>query len=384
MDSPEKCIAFRDTNCITPALAMMAKDPAYSFTMENMLNLREYLERHPERAEEIGTPDPGGPDGVGGDVQSALRIAPHGRAARPADVFRPALAQADRARRRRARLLQSRRPRTGRPDAADPGQGRHPLHGHEPLSRGLLPLGQPRRKLRPDLLAGALRQRRGLSQRPAGRGRQDHPRQAGQMDGLLRRPRPAGRVSPAQFGRLLPADRLRAAHGLWNAAAGRAKPVPQGGAAKPVMQYSTARKFFEALDVKTAKLETITGERPGLWLYIHGPTHHWAISAAREAARLLPAAEAFSTIRALLEGDFFRLSGRAPRGRLASRDLSRPRLGRQGGPGHRPALPQEIRVRPRRGPGRARRGAGRDRRPCPGSIRPRAFPSSSSTACPGR
>ena len=53
MDSPEKCIAFRDTNCITPALAMMAKDPAYSFTMENMLNLMEYLERHPERAEEV-------------------------------------------------------------------------------------------------------------------------------------------------------------------------------------------------------------------------------------------------------------------------------------------------------------------------------------------
>ena len=54
MDSPEKCIVFRDTNCITPALAMMAKDPAYSFTMENMLNLAEYLERHPERAEEVG------------------------------------------------------------------------------------------------------------------------------------------------------------------------------------------------------------------------------------------------------------------------------------------------------------------------------------------
>ncbi|MBP1661528.1 MAG: mngB 4, partial [Candidatus Aminicenantes bacterium] len=39
MDSPEKCIIFRDANVITPALAMMAKDPAYSFTMENMLNL---------------------------------------------------------------------------------------------------------------------------------------------------------------------------------------------------------------------------------------------------------------------------------------------------------------------------------------------------------
>src|SRR5512137_3038275 len=54
MDSPEKCMIYRDTNCITPALAMMAKDPAYSFTMENMLNLMEYLERHPDRAGEIG------------------------------------------------------------------------------------------------------------------------------------------------------------------------------------------------------------------------------------------------------------------------------------------------------------------------------------------
>jgi alpha-mannosidase len=78
--------------------------------------------------------------------------------------------------------------------------------------------------------------------------------------------------------------------------------APGGG--KPVMQYSSARKFFEAIDVKTAKLETVTGERPGLWLYIHGPTHHWAITAAREAARLLPAAEAFSAVRALLEGSF--------------------------------------------------------------------------------
>jgi alpha-mannosidase len=84
----------------------------------------------------------------------------------------------------------------------------------------------------------------------------------------------------------------------WNAAGAGT------GDAKPVMQYSTARRFFESIDAKTAKLETITGERPGLWLYIHGPTHHWAITAAREAARLLPAAEAFSTVEHLLRGSF--------------------------------------------------------------------------------
>ncbi len=81
------------------------------------------------------------------------------------------------------------------------------------------------------------------------------------------------------------------------------------------MQYSTARRFFEAFDVKTAKLETVTGERPGLWLYIHGPDpslgHH---RRPAKPARLLPAAEAFSTVRALLEGSF----ARYPAARLAA------------------------------------------------------------------
>ncbi|HVP90673.1 MAG TPA: hypothetical protein VMS75_05585, partial [Terriglobales bacterium] len=53
MDSPEKCVEFRDRNVITPALGLLAKDPGYAFTMENMLNLMEYLERHPDRRDEI-------------------------------------------------------------------------------------------------------------------------------------------------------------------------------------------------------------------------------------------------------------------------------------------------------------------------------------------
>ena len=68
------------------------------------------------------------------------------------------------------------------------------------------------------------------------------------------------------------------------------------------MEYSSARRFFEAIDVRAAKLETITGERPNLWLYIHGPTHHWAVAAAD--GRLLPAAETFSAVRAVIEGGF--------------------------------------------------------------------------------
>ncbi len=51
-------------------------------------------------------------------------------------------------------------------------------------------------------------------------------------------------------------------------------------------------------------LETITGERPNVWLYIHGPTHHHAVSAKRDAGVLLPAAEIFSTVDALLSGSW--------------------------------------------------------------------------------
>ena len=53
MNSPEACREYRDTHCITPALEMMAANPDYCFVMENMLNLMEYLERHPDRRDEI-------------------------------------------------------------------------------------------------------------------------------------------------------------------------------------------------------------------------------------------------------------------------------------------------------------------------------------------
>src|SRR4030042_4162292 len=53
MNSPEACMEYRDTHCLTPALAMMAQNPEYCFVMENMLNLMEYIERHPERRADI-------------------------------------------------------------------------------------------------------------------------------------------------------------------------------------------------------------------------------------------------------------------------------------------------------------------------------------------
>jgi len=72
----------------------------------------------------------------------------------------------------------------------------------------------------------------------------------------------------------------------------------------PLMKHTTAAEFMDAVVRPDAKLDIVAGERPNIWLYIHGPTHHWAVSAKREAARLLPAAEEFATIEAILAGNF--------------------------------------------------------------------------------
>lgn len=72
----------------------------------------------------------------------------------------------------------------------------------------------------------------------------------------------------------------------------------------PKFEYATADNFFNALDHSTDRLPETGGERPDVWLYIHGPSHERALTASREGDRLLPAAEALSSFRALMDGSF--------------------------------------------------------------------------------
>jgi alpha-mannosidase len=316
MDSPEKCIAYRDANCITPALAMMAKDPAYSFTMENMLNLMEYLERHPDRAGEVGRLTREGRFEWGATFNQPYESLLNGeqlvretyfgrlwlkRNVPGADArvyFNPDVPG-------RAAQMPQILAKAGIPYMV---MSRY----HEGFYRWASPDGSSVLTYSPGHYGNAAAY---LNAKPAD-GAKAIADKLAKWTGYY-----ADHGLPAEYPLLNSVDFSQPTDfgplmSFWNAPGaaagaagpapqgGAAKPVPQGGAAKPVMQYSTARKFFESIDVKTAKLGTVTGERPGLWLYIHGPTHHWAITAAREAARLLPAAEAFSTVRSLLEGSF--------------------------------------------------------------------------------
>ena len=298
MDSPEKCAAFRDTNCITPALAMMARDRAYAFTMENMLNLMEYLERHPDRSQEIA------------------RLTREGRLEWGATFNQPYES-----------LL------SGEQLIRETYFGRRWLKKTFPGcdARVYFNPDVPGRSLQmPQVLAKAGIPYMVMSRYHEGFYRWESP------DGtsvLAYSPGHYGNASsylnasPAE-GAAAIAEKVGAwepyyrDHGLppefpllnsvdfsqptdfgelirfWNGRSGA------GGARGPVMRYSSARRFFEAIDAGDAKPPTIRGERPNLWLYIHGPTHHRAVSAGREAGALLPAAETFQTILGLLEGGF--------------------------------------------------------------------------------
>ena len=78
-----------------------------------------------------------------------------------------------------------------------------------------------------------------------------------------------------------------------------------------LMQLRRPKIFFSSPSMAMARMaesfenpESLMGERPNTWVYIHGPSHQKAISYARKAAVNIPAAEKMATIMSLLKGGF--------------------------------------------------------------------------------
>ncbi len=72
----------------------------------------------------------------------------------------------------------------------------------------------------------------------------------------------------------------------------------------PTIKFSTLDKFFAQIKKSSKNLPSIKGERPNVWIYIHGPSHHWALDHSRKADMLLPAAEKFAAADALVVGSY--------------------------------------------------------------------------------
>ena len=299
MDSPEACIEYRDTRCITPALAMMDADPRYCFVMENMLNLMEYVERHPERRGEI------------------LRWTREGRMEWGATFNQPyeSLLSGEQLVRETyfgRKWLRKNFPGSDAKVYFNPDVPARSLQMQQILSKAGIPYMVISRYHEgfyrwssPDgssVLAyspGHYTNAAAILSAPPEKG-------ADLLEAKLEAWLPEYKKHglPLEFPLLHSVDFSRPTDfgpliRLWNS-----RHAGEDKASRAGMRYSPAAQFFDSLDRTRPGLSQITGERPNLWLYIHGPTHHWAISAQREAAVLLPAAEIFNTIASLLDGSF--------------------------------------------------------------------------------
>jgi len=299
MDSPQKCQEYRDLQCITPALEMMAKNPDYCFVMENMLNLAEYIERHPDRKGAILAYTKAGRMEWGATFnqpyesllsgEQLVRQTYFGRKwikknlpGCDANVyFNPDVPG-------RALQMQQILSKAGIPYMVI-------SRYHEGFYRWLSPDGSSVLAYSPGHYSNSssllnAKPSEGVKAIEDKIARRSESYRAGKIPPEFPLLNSVDFSRPTDFGGLI---------GLWNGTH-RGK----DGAPTSVMQYSSARQFFEGLSGGNPSFDRIMGERPNLWLYIHGPTHHWAISAQREAGALLPAAEIFSTVRSLLEGTF--------------------------------------------------------------------------------
>ncbi|MGB8317686.1 MAG: glycoside hydrolase family 38 C-terminal domain-containing protein, partial [Ignavibacteriaceae bacterium] len=72
----------------------------------------------------------------------------------------------------------------------------------------------------------------------------------------------------------------------------------------PKIEMSLTSDFIKKFEENGNLLPSIEGERPDVWLYIHGPTHHKAVQASREGDILLTAAEKFAAADAMINNSF--------------------------------------------------------------------------------
>ncbi|MDR3691443.1 MAG: discoidin domain-containing protein [Fimbriimonas sp.] len=303
MDTPDWCRVHRVSEILEPAIDMMLRDHRYHFTMENMLNLFELLQERPGRRDEIERLIRNGQLEFGGTYnqpyesllggEQLVRQVYFGRRwlrkqfpgtdtciAYTVDVPGRSLQMQQILAKAGIKYLVTSRYHEGlfrwfAPDGSSILVYALPHYGND---SGVLK-EEPAAAVRdlPKLLRTVAR---------------DFPKQKLPPHYMVLNSQDF--ESPVDFGPLLTAWTKQAPIATVDG-----KPV-----SPPTLDYSSTTGLFQSLDTPSAKPKELMGERPNMWLYIHGPTHHEAIQAQREAARLLPAAETFATMSSLVDGNF--------------------------------------------------------------------------------
>jgi len=304
MDTPEQCIKDRDEKIITPALALLKAVPSYRFDLEDVLELREFIGRHPDRKAEVAKYIAEGRLGIGASFNMPYEDLTSGEM-----LIRQFYAG--------KRWLRMNFPGC---------DSRTYWNPDVPGRAGQMPQIMAKAGVTSLVLS---RQEKGLYTwksydsssitvfSPAhyalfierSLGKPFH-EAAGFLASFSRDwtsviPNGSSAIPVLSMSDMsAPINYTEFIH-TWNSltslTSDSGKEIPLK---VPQLRYSTASEWLDQVAREGRTFPALLGERPNIWLYIHGPTHHWAVDAKREADTYLTAAETFSTIDALLEHSF--------------------------------------------------------------------------------
>jgi alpha-mannosidase len=299
MDTPDKCIELRDVKMITPALKRMEENPKFKFSVENAMNLYEYLERHPDRFDQIKKFTENGQLEWGANYNQPYEAMYDGEAlirqtylgkkrlqkmipggnytcAWDEDVPGRVLQRPQMLAKAGVKYLQFSRFEPGlynwySPDGSyitawSPGQYEYS--------------GYPVRYVRDD------------TERTEG-----FTKILGNWNSYYKERGLSPDYIFLNSYDLAPPLNYDSYFAEWN------RKSKSGESDLPLINYSTGATSIEAA-VRTGRPDSIMGERPNIWLYIHGPGHERALKASRYASRRLVSAEKFATFDAALNNDF--------------------------------------------------------------------------------
>ncbi len=304
MDSPEKCEIDRDTMLVTPLLNKVVQDTSYRFDLEESLILREYLSRHPSKKDLIGRMLLDGRISCGAnftqpyeDMYSGESLVRQmyfgakwledefgyhpevywsedvpGRTPQMMQILRKAGVKYMMISRMQKGLYRWYSPDGSFVTMFSPG---HYADAFTPLHKGFYAASgylsgnslyfknfySPSTKspIMPVLSDWDMSQP------------QDYTRVINEWDKIGERRLDSGKIVPISL---------------------------------PRIEIADASRFFHDMLAAKPKLKVISGERPDVWVYIHGPSHEKALTASREGDILLTEAEKFATANALLDGTF--------------------------------------------------------------------------------
>ncbi|MDR0815402.1 MAG: glycosyl hydrolase-related protein [Bacteroidales bacterium] len=302
MDAPEVCIRFRDENMITPALKRMAESKDFCFDVEDALSLREYLERHPDRYNDI------------------LKYTLEGRLSWGATNKQPYQSMYDGEALIRQvyfgrKWLKKTLPGCDFRTAWNEDVPGMALQFPQILAKAGIPYYQFSRHqpgfykwFSPDgsFVLGWTVGQYDESGIPIRKAAADEDKRTDAFADILSQWAPYYKqrgISPSyiflfsfDFSEPLNWDKYIAD---WNG-----KVAGANEKKLPYIHYATSTMALDELSKHQTKFDELHGERPNVWLYIHGPAHQRALKAGRDASRLLTAAEKFATFDALLKNSF--------------------------------------------------------------------------------